>query len=95
MHSGFEGNLGLQRLPDLLRDIAFKGLTGVPRLSRDKTVKSIAFESGQPINAFSSTSSERLDVRLIKEGRTTAGLVTGIFLRCFPSGAKTWIRSFI
>lgn len=75
MHSGFEGNLGLQRLPDLLRDIAFKGLTGVLRLSRDKTVKSIAFESGQPINAFSSTSSERLDVRLIKEGRTTAGLV--------------------
>ena len=75
MDSGFEGKVGLQRLPDILRDIAFKGLTGVLRLSRDKTVKSIAFEAGQPINAFSSIASERLDLRLIKEGRTTAGLV--------------------
>jgi tetratricopeptide (TPR) repeat protein len=75
MNSGFEGKLGLQRLPDLLRDIAFKRLTGVFRLSRDTTTKSIAFESGQPVNAFSSIASERLDVRLIKEGSTTAGLV--------------------
>jgi tetratricopeptide (TPR) repeat protein len=75
MDSGFEGKVGLQRLPDLLRDIAFKGLTGVLRLSRDKTIKSIVFQSGQPVNAFSSIASERLDTRLIKEGRTTAGLV--------------------
>jgi uncharacterized protein DUF4388/DnaJ-like protein len=75
MNSGIEGTLARQRLPDLLRDIAFKRLTGVLRLSRDKTIKSIAFDSGEPINAFSSNSSERLDVRLIKEGRTTAGLV--------------------
>ena len=75
MNSGFEGTLGLLRLPDLLRDIAFKRLTGSLRLSRGQTIKSIVFESGQPVNAFSSISSERLDIQLIKEGRTTAGLV--------------------
>ena len=75
MASSFAGRLGQHLLPDLLRDIAFKKLTGVLRLSCDKISKSIAFESGKPINAFSSIPSEQLDTCLIKQGRTTAGLI--------------------
>jgi tetratricopeptide (TPR) repeat protein len=75
MASSFAGRLGQRLLPDLLRDIAFKKLTGVLRLSCDKISKSIAFESGKPINAFSSIPSEQLDTCLIKEGRTTKGLI--------------------
>jgi curved DNA-binding protein CbpA len=75
MAFSFEGRLGQQLLPGLLRDIAFKKLTGVLRLSRDEISKSIAFESGEPINAFSCVTSEQLDACLIRDGRTTAGLV--------------------
>src|SRR6266851_8862427 len=75
MAASFEGRLGQQLLPDLLRNIAFKKLTGVLRLSRDKVSKSVAFESGTPINAFSSIPSEHLDAWLIRDGRTTEGLV--------------------
>lgn len=76
MASGFEGRLGRQLLPDLLRDIAFKRLTGVLRLSHGEINRSIAFESGEPANAFSNIPSEQLDARLIRDGRTTAGLVS-------------------
>lgn len=75
MASSFEGRLGQQLLPDLLRNIAFKKLTGVLRLSQDEISKSIAFELGKPINAFSSIPSEQLDAWLIREGRTTEGLI--------------------
>ena len=76
MASGFEGRLGRQLLPDLLRDIAFKRLTGVLRLSHGKITRSIAFASGEPVNAFSNIPSEQLEARLIRDGRTTAGLVS-------------------
>lgn len=75
MASSFAARLGQQLLPDLLRDIAFKKSTGILRLSRAKISKSLAFESGNPINALSSIPSEQLDACLIKEGRTTEGLV--------------------
>ena len=76
MAASFEGRLGQQLLPDLLRNIAFKKLTGLLCLSRDEVSKSIAFEMGNPINAFSSIPSEQLDTLLIRDGRTTGGLVT-------------------
>lgn len=75
MAASFEGRLGQQLLPDLLCDIALKELTGVLRLFRDEISKSIAFEAGKPINAFSSIPSEQLDNWLVKNGRTTEGLV--------------------
>ena len=76
MASRCEVRQGRQLLPELLRDIAARKQTGFLRLSRGKISKSIAFESGEPINAFSSIPSEHLDGRLIKEGRATAALVS-------------------
>src|SRR5262245_33597724 len=71
MDCSFEGRLGPQFLPDLLRDIELKKLTGVLRLCRNKITKSIVFEAGEPVNALSSVTSEQLVTRLIREGRAS------------------------
>jgi tetratricopeptide (TPR) repeat protein len=78
MASSSGERLGQQLLPDLLRDIASRELTGVLRLSRDTTTRSLVFERGRPINAFSSIPSEQIDSRLVKDGRTTTGLVSSV-----------------
>jgi curved DNA-binding protein CbpA len=74
--ASFGGKLGQKMLPDLLRDIAFRRFSGFLRLCRDETSRSIAFDSGEPINAFSTIPSEQIDARLIRDGHTNAGLVS-------------------
>jgi len=78
MASGLSGRLGQQSLPDLLREVVARKLTGVLRLSTERVTKSLAFDAGKPIAAFSSVPSEQLESRLVKEGHTTIGLVEAV-----------------
>lgn len=78
MASSATGRLGQRLLPDLLKDAASRKLTGFVRLSRERATKTIFFDSGRAINAFSSLPSEQLETRLLKEGRTTPGLLDAV-----------------
>src|SRR5262249_13292189 len=78
MASSSTGRLGQRLLPDLLRDAASRKLTGFVRLSRERTTKTIVFDAGRVVNAFSNVPSEQLETRLLKEGRTTPGLLDSV-----------------
>jgi curved DNA-binding protein CbpA len=75
MDPRLQGSLGESLLPDLIREIARRGASGTLRLSRDKAARSIYFDSGTPVSLTSELADEQLENRLLKEGRTTAGLI--------------------
>lgn len=68
------GSLG-ESLPDLIREIARRGASGALRLSRNNTARSIYFASGTPVSVTSELADEQFESRLLREGRTTAGLI--------------------
>ncbi|HYV04116.1 MAG TPA: DUF4388 domain-containing protein [Blastocatellia bacterium] len=74
MDPHLDGSLG-ESLPDLIREIARRGASGALRLSRDNTARSIYFDSGTPVSITSERADEQFESRLLKEGRTTAGLI--------------------
>jgi len=63
-----QGQLGEKLLPDLIREIARKNLSGLLRLSRSKAIKAVFFESGAPTFAISNLTNEQLEHKLIKAG---------------------------
>ena len=75
MDPRLHGSLGASLLPDLIREIARRGASGALRLSRDNAARSIYFDSGSPVFLTSELADEQLENRLLKEGRTTAGLI--------------------
>lgn len=74
MDPRLHGSLG-ESLPDLIREIARRGASGALRLSRDNAARSIYFDSGTPVSVASELADEQFESRLLKEGRTTAGLI--------------------
>jgi curved DNA-binding protein CbpA len=66
-----QGQLGEKLVPDLIREIAQKSLSGLLRLSRGKAIKAIFFESGAPAFAISNVTNEQLDHKLMNEGLAT------------------------
>lgn len=66
-----QGQLGEKLVPDLVRTIAQKGMSGLLRLTRGKTIKAIFFEAGAPKFAISNLATEQLDQRLIRENMAT------------------------
>ena len=75
MDPRLHGSLGESLLPDLIREIARRGASGALRLSRDRTARSIYFDVGTPVSVTSELPDEQLEYKLLKEGRTTAGLI--------------------
>jgi curved DNA-binding protein CbpA len=66
-----QGQLGEKLVPDLVRAVAHKGMSGLLRLTRGKTIKAIFFEAGAPKFAISNLATEQLDQRLIRENMAT------------------------
>ena len=75
MEVALRGQLGEKLVADLIREVAEKKSTGLLRLSQDKTIKAIFFESGAPVFAISSLPHEQIDHKLIKGRFAAAGLV--------------------
>jgi tetratricopeptide (TPR) repeat protein len=75
MDPRLHGSLGESLLPDLIREIARRGASGALRLSRENAARSIYFDSGTPVSLTSELADEQLESRLLKDGRTTAGLI--------------------
>lgn len=69
------GYLGEKLLADLIREIARHKLSGLLRLSQDKIIKAIFFESGAPVFAISNLANEQIEYKLVKERLVTSGLV--------------------
>ncbi len=69
------GYLGEKLLADLIREIARHKMNGLLRLSQDKTIKAIFFESGTPVFAISNLASEQIEYKLVKERLVAPGLV--------------------
>jgi len=81
-----QGQLGEKLLPDLIREIAHKNLSGLLRLSRGKAIKAVFFESGAPTFAISNLANEQLEHKLIKSGLATTEQIERAKLRL---GGKT------
>ncbi|HEV8482472.1 MAG TPA: DUF4388 domain-containing protein [Blastocatellia bacterium] len=75
MEVPLRGQLGEKLVADLIREVAEQKSTGLLRLSQDKTIKAIFFESGAPVFAISSLPHEQIDQKLIKGRFAAAGLV--------------------
>jgi tetratricopeptide (TPR) repeat protein len=75
MEIALRGQLGETLVADLIREAAQQKLTGLLRLSQDKTMKAIFFESGAPVFAISNLPTEQIDHKLIKARLAAAGLV--------------------
>ena len=75
MEVALRGQLGEKLVADLIREVAEQKSTGLLRLSQDKTIKAIFFESGTPVFAISSLPHEQIDHKLIKGRFAAAGLV--------------------
>lgn len=58
-----------------MREIAERNLTGSLRLTQASTTRHIFFDDGAPIFAASNLAAEQIDYLLLKENRTTAGLI--------------------
>ena len=69
------GYLGEKLLADLIREIARHRMSGLLRLSQDKTIKAIFFESGTPVFAISNLANEQIEYKLVKERLVTPGLI--------------------
>ena len=69
------GYLGEKLLADLIREIARHRMSGLLRLSQDKTIKAIFFESGMPVFAISNLANEQIEYKLVKERLIAAGLI--------------------
>jgi tetratricopeptide (TPR) repeat protein len=75
MEIALRGQLGERLVADLIREAAQQKLTGLLRLSQDKTMKAIFFESGAPVFAISNLPTEQIDHKLVKARLAAAGLV--------------------
>lgn len=69
------GYLGEKLLADLIREIARHKMSGLLRLSQDKTIKAIFMESGTPVFAISNLAGEQIEYKLFKERLVTSGLI--------------------
>ncbi|MGH9761033.1 MAG: DUF4388 domain-containing protein, partial [Blastocatellia bacterium] len=65
------GKLSQKPIGDLLREIAGSGLTGLLRITRDKAIKAIFFESGAPVYAISNLAEEQPEQALLDTGLAT------------------------
>jgi curved DNA-binding protein CbpA len=75
MEPAMRGYLGEKLLADLIREIARHQMSGLLRLSQDKTIKAIFFESGMPVFAISNLAGEQIEHKLVKERLVNSGLV--------------------
>jgi tetratricopeptide (TPR) repeat protein len=75
METALRGQLGERLVADLILQAAQEKLTGLLRLTQDKTIKAIFFESGTPVFAISNLPTEQIDHKLIKSRLAAAGLV--------------------
>jgi curved DNA-binding protein CbpA len=66
-----QGQLGEKLVPDLIREITHKNLSGLLRLSRGKAIKAVFFEAGAPTFAISNLANEQLEHKLLKSGLAT------------------------
>ena len=89
MEVALRGQLGEKLVADLIREIAEQKSTGLLRLSQDKTIKAIFFESGTPVFAISSLPHEQIDHKLIKGRFAAAGLVESADGETFERRART------
>ena len=67
MEPAMRGYLGEKLLADLIREIARHRMSGLLRLSQDKTIKAIFFESGTPVFAISNLANEQIEYKLVKD----------------------------
>jgi tetratricopeptide (TPR) repeat protein len=70
-----QGQLNKKHVADVIREIAEKRLSGRLSFSQDKAVRSLLFDSGEPVSISSNLPSEQIDYKLIKDGRATPGLI--------------------
>jgi curved DNA-binding protein CbpA len=67
-----QGQLREKPIASLMRDIWRQRKSGLLRLSKNKTIKAIFFESGVPVFAISNLSSDQLDHKLVQDGLVPA-----------------------
>jgi len=72
MEVGVRGHLGPETVADLIREVGQSRLSGLLRLTLNKQIKVIFFESGKPIFAIGSLPHEQQEQRFIQEGLATA-----------------------
>ena len=66
-----QGRLGERLIPQVIREIAERGSSGLLRVTRGKAIKAVFFEAGMPRFAISNLANEQLDHKLIKDGLAT------------------------
>ncbi|HEY6333337.1 MAG TPA: DUF4388 domain-containing protein, partial [Blastocatellia bacterium] len=71
MDASTRGQLGRDTVADLLRDVAESRSSGSLRLTSNKQIKVIFFESGRPVYAISSHVEEQPEHRFVEEGIAT------------------------
>ena len=70
-----QGQLNKKLVADVIREIAEKRLSGRLSFSQDQTVRSLLFDSGEPVSVSSNLPSEQIEHKLIMDGRATPGLI--------------------
>jgi tetratricopeptide (TPR) repeat protein len=71
MEASKRGHLGQETVADLIRGAAELRLSGLLRLTANKQIKVIFFESGRPVFAISSQPSDQPERRFVEEGLAT------------------------
>ncbi len=67
-----QGQLNEKPVARVIRLIAQKGMSGLLRVSRNKIIKAIFFESGNPVFAISNAANEQLENKLLQEQLVTS-----------------------
>lgn len=66
-----QGSLNEKPIARVIRLIAQKGMSGLLRVTRGKTIKAIFFEAGNPVFAISNVAAEQLEHKMLQEQLVT------------------------
>ena len=67
-----QGSLNEKPIARVIRQIAQKGMSGLLRVTRGKTIKAIFFEAGNPVFAISNIAAEQLEHKLLQDQVVTS-----------------------
>lgn len=71
-----KGTLAEKPAPEIFREMAATGRSGVLRLAVDSKVRVVVFEDGRPVFAISNVPEDQLDVLLVRQRKITAEQAT-------------------
>src|SRR5687767_7005413 len=70
-----QGQLNKRLVPDVVREIAEKRLSGRLTFTQERIVRAILLDAGEPVCVSSNLPAEQIEHKLIKDGRATQGLI--------------------